>query len=121
MSLVIIWACLALQCSRFQDSPGTCGVIYNRANGSITTVWNYSNASIYLPIWNPANPSFVPCSSYTGPNLPPEGAAVNLLPDTVAARMTPYCWTCHGEAAIWRYGDANTGMAFGNGNPVGYR
>ncbi len=114
-----VWMVLAVTVYREATTPISheLRARWNYANASVS--WNYFNGSFYQPIWNPANPSFVACSSFTGPNYAPEGAILNQISDTASYNPLPNCWNCHGSV-MWGYNDSATGMAHANGSPMSY-
>lgn len=98
ISAAIIWLVLASSCQQ-QGSSRVAG--WNYLNAS-TAVWDYRNPSdsvILPPIWNPRNPSYTPCTSWAE-NYPPDGAALNILPDEAPLLVMPRCDTCHGNSAV---------------------
>lgn len=120
-SLIIAWLILAASCQKRPQSA-LFGAIWNRANASTEFIWNWYNpsATVFVPIYNPANPSYQNCSSFSE-NYAPEGTLLQYAPDTASYNPVPFCWNCHGGGSIWMpYDNYSTGMAHGNGSPMMY-
>lgn len=120
--IIICFLFLALSCEK-QNPHTLSGLIWNRANATLIIDgpnWQYSNTSLRQPIWNPANPCYVACNTFTGANYAPEGTVLSFTPDTEPANQVPFCWNCHGGYSIARFGNTSTGIIHSSGNPVTY-
>jgi hypothetical protein len=117
---LLVCMILAVSCQKpIQTSRSLNGFLWNCANASVG-VWNYFNGSIREPIWNPSNPCYVECSTFTGPSYAPEGTLLYRISDTASYNPVPFCWNCHGGGTVWGYNSTTTGMSHAAGNPVTY-
>jgi len=113
--LLLAWfACISLNLPDPRTAPRWTGPVWNYANATVDTVYNYDVTSIRTVIWNALNPT--PCTTWTGPRYRTEGVP-NLPPAPwTSPNPVPECFDCHG-AAQWGYVNY-TGMAYGGGAPV---